>query len=149
MEEGTGNPSSILHPPSSCESIWTLAAPGNDEKTHGKHPTQKPVALIERCLLASTNPGDLVLDPFLGGGTTAIAALRLNRGCVGIELDEAHLALAGRRVDKEIISIWLRHFYVTVEVSVVGTPRCGVHPAPRAALIIYALISLIFTTVNS
>ena len=45
------------------------------------------MALIERCLLASTNEGDLVLDPFLGGGTTAVAALRLKRGCVGIELD--------------------------------------------------------------
>ncbi len=53
--------------------IWTLTAPGNGEKEHGKHPTQKPVALIERCLLASTNENDLVLDPFLGGGTTAVA----------------------------------------------------------------------------
>jgi site-specific DNA-methyltransferase (adenine-specific) len=50
-------------------SVWTLGAPGNGEKEHGKHPTQKPLALIERCLLASTNEGDLVLDPFLGGGT--------------------------------------------------------------------------------
>ena len=69
-------------------SIWTMTAPGGDEKQFGKHPTQKPVALIERCLLASTHEGDLVLDPFLGGGTTAIAAIKLNRGCVGIELDE-------------------------------------------------------------
>jgi len=46
-----------------------MSAPGNDEKTFGKHPTQKPVALIERCLLASTNENDLVLDPFLGNGT--------------------------------------------------------------------------------
>ena len=66
-------------------SIWTLGAPGSDEKTHGKHPTQKPVALVERCLLASTNEGDLVLDPFLGNGTTAVAAIRLKRACVGVE----------------------------------------------------------------
>jgi site-specific DNA-methyltransferase (adenine-specific) len=70
-----------------ASNLWTHSAPGNDEKANGKHPTQKPVALIERCLLASTNPGDLVLDPFLGGGTTAIACVRLKRGCVGIELD--------------------------------------------------------------
>ncbi|HTV43129.1 MAG TPA: site-specific DNA-methyltransferase [Candidatus Sulfotelmatobacter sp.] len=82
-------------------SIWTLSAPGSDEKIHGKHPTQKPVGLIERCLLASTNPGDLVLDPFLGGGTTAIAALKLKRGCVGIELDEAHAKLAKKRIERE------------------------------------------------
>ena len=69
--------------------IWTMTAPSNGEKAFGKHPTQKPVALVERCLLASTNEGDLVLDPFLGGGTTAVACVRLNRGCVGIELDEA------------------------------------------------------------
>ena len=79
-----------------------MTAPGGDEKTHGKHPTQKPVALIERCLLASTNEGDLVLDPFLGGGTTAIAALKLKRGCVGIELDEAHAKLAAKRIQDEM-----------------------------------------------
>jgi site-specific DNA-methyltransferase (adenine-specific) len=79
--------------------IWTLSAPGKGEKTFGKHPTQKPIALVERCLLASTNEGDLVLDPFLGGGTTAIAAIKLKRGCVGIELDEAHTTLTKRRLD--------------------------------------------------
>ncbi len=55
--------------------IWTMTAPGRDEKEHGKHPTQKPVALVERCLLASTNEGDLVCDPFLGGGTTVVSAI--------------------------------------------------------------------------
>jgi site-specific DNA-methyltransferase (adenine-specific) len=80
------------------KSVWTMTAPGGDEKTHGKHPTQKPVALIERCLLASTNEGDLVLDPFLGGGTTAVAAIRLKRGCVGIELDEHHANLSMKRI---------------------------------------------------
>ncbi|HSY42288.1 MAG TPA: site-specific DNA-methyltransferase [Candidatus Acidoferrum sp.] len=119
----------------SCElvsSLWTMSAPGNAEKEHGKHPTQKPLALIERCLLASTNEGDLVLDPFLGGGTTAIAALKLKRGCVGIELDFTHLTLASKRTDKEIISIWLRHFRVRIDISVVGMPRCGVRSAQRA-----------------
>ena len=84
------------------KTVWTMTAPGGIEKEFGKHPTQKPVALIERCLLASTNEGDLVLDPFLGGGTTAVAALRLKRGCVGIELDEAHAKLATKRVAEEI-----------------------------------------------
>ena len=65
---------------------------------HGKHPTQKPVALIERCLLASTNEGDLVLDPFLGGGTTAVVSLRLKRGCVGVEADLAYISIAAKRV---------------------------------------------------
>jgi site-specific DNA-methyltransferase (adenine-specific) len=93
---------------SSCSNVWTLSAPGNNEKALGKHPTQKPVSLIERCLLASTHAGDLVLDPFLGGGTTAIAAIRLNRDCVGVELDFSHLALACKRSEREIIEVLLR-----------------------------------------
>jgi len=108
-------PSSTLDP---LSSIWTVPAPGPEEKTFGKHPTQKPVALIERCLLASTHEGDLVLDPFLGSGTTAIACIRLKRGCVGIELDEAHLALAARRADREIVLIWLREFRVRFGVAI-------------------------------
>jgi site-specific DNA-methyltransferase (adenine-specific) len=100
--------------------IWTMSAPGSDEKTHGKHPTQKPVALVERCLLASTNEGDLVLDPFLGNGTTAVASLRLKRGCVGVELDLYHIEIAARRADREIIEIWLRHFRIRIDISVVG-----------------------------
>jgi len=83
------------------DSVWTMSAPGGDEKMFGKHPTQKPVALIERCLLASTNEGDLVLDPFLGGGTTAVACVRNKRGCVGIEMDEAHANLAMKRIKAE------------------------------------------------
>jgi site-specific DNA-methyltransferase (adenine-specific) len=117
-------------------SVWTLSAPGTDEKSFGKHPTQKPVALVERCLLASTNEGDLVLDPFLGNGTTAVASLRLKRGCVGVELDLHHVEMAARRADREIIEIWLRHFRVRVEVTVFGgasvlTSRLNpCHPSP-------------------
>ena len=98
--------------------IWTLSAPNNGEKTFGKHPTQKPVALIERCVAASTNEGDLVLDPFLGGGTTAVACVRLKRGCVGAEMDEMHFALAVRRADRESVLIWLREFRVQFAVAI-------------------------------
>lgn len=83
------------------KSVWTMTAPSGSEKEFGKHPTQKPIALVERCLLASTKEGDLVLDPFLGGGTTAVTALRTKRGCVGIELDEAHIKLSESRVKAE------------------------------------------------
>ena len=48
------------------KSVWRFKAPASAEKSHGKHPTQKPLVLLERCLLASTSPGDLVLDPFSG-----------------------------------------------------------------------------------
>ena len=107
-----------------CSNVWTLGTPTSGEKQFGKHPTQKPVALIERCLLASTNENDLVLDPFLGNGATAVAAVRLNRQCVGIELDLLNVQMAAKRCDREIISIWLRHFRVRVEINVVSlAPR--------------------------
>jgi site-specific DNA-methyltransferase (adenine-specific) len=83
------------------KTVWTMTAPNGDEKTHGKHPTQKPVALVERCILASTNEGDFVLDPFLGGGTTSIASVRNARRCVGIEADAGHIALSINRVKSE------------------------------------------------
>jgi site-specific DNA-methyltransferase (adenine-specific) len=100
------------------DSIWTMPAPSNGEKAFGKHPTQKPVALVERCLLASTQPGDMVLDPFLGGGTTAVACVRLKRSCIGIELDFSHFTLAAKRADREIIEIWLREFRVCFDVTI-------------------------------
>jgi len=98
-----------------------MPAPGNDEKTFGKHPTQKPVALVERCLLASTREGDLVLDPFLGGGTTAVACVRLSRGFVGVELDLNHAGLALRRADREIIMLWLREIRVAIRIETFST----------------------------
>jgi site-specific DNA-methyltransferase (adenine-specific) len=59
------------------KSVWEIAPPSNGEKRFGKHPAQKPLALIERILLASSSEGDLILDPFLGSGTSALAcALR-------------------------------------------------------------------------
>jgi len=62
------------------------------------HPTQKPESLLARVLLASTNRGDIVLDPFFGSGTTGAVAKRLNRNFIGIEQDPAYAALARERV---------------------------------------------------
>jgi len=86
------------------KTVWKMPSPSNGEKAFGKHPTQKPVALVERCLLAATNEGDMVLDPFLGGGTTAVACARINRRCVGIDLDGGHVALAEKRIHHEVNS---------------------------------------------
>lgn len=80
------------------KNVWRFAAPGADEKRHGRHPTQKPLALIERCLAASTMPGQRVLDPFAGSGSTGVAALRLGRRFVGCEIDEAYARLASARL---------------------------------------------------
>lgn len=86
------------------KTVWTMTSPKNGEKAFGKHPTQKPVALAERCVLASTKKDDLVLDPFMGAGTTGIACIRTNRGFVGIELDQEHAQLAKTRIQNEISS---------------------------------------------
>ena len=62
------------------------------------HPTQKPEALLHRVLLASTKPGDVVLDPFFGTGTTGAVAKRLGRHFIGIERDESYIAIAQQRI---------------------------------------------------
>jgi site-specific DNA-methyltransferase (adenine-specific) len=80
------------------KSVWQIDPPDRDEKRFGKHPTQKPVALLERILLASSHEGDLVLDPFMGSGTTAVAALRLRRLVFAVDGVEDFTWLAAKRV---------------------------------------------------
>ncbi|MSR14526.1 MAG: site-specific DNA-methyltransferase [Gammaproteobacteria bacterium] len=83
------------------KNVWRMPAPGKNEKALGKHPTQKPLALIERCLSASTNVGAHVVDPFSGSGSTGVAALRLNRRFSGCEVDANYANLAARRLALE------------------------------------------------
>jgi modification methylase len=84
-------------------SVWQIRACGGDERLKGPdgrklHATQKPEALLERIILASSRPGDLVFDPFLGTGTTAAVAKRLRRRWAGIERDPVYAAAARVRV---------------------------------------------------
>ena len=87
---------------SQMQTVWRLSAPAPEEKTFGDHPTQKPVALVTRCLLAGTCEGDLVFDPFLGSGTTAVACLRNRRRFVGIDADTSYVRLAADRTMSEL-----------------------------------------------
>ena len=80
------------------KNVWQFSAAGREEKIFGKHPTQKPVALIERCLRASTDPGDLILDPFAGSGSTGVAALTMRRKFLGFEREPEFLDLMVRRL---------------------------------------------------
>lgn len=84
------------------KSVWTLPSPKREEKLFGRHPTQKPVALVERCILASTDEDALVLDPFNGSGTTGIACLRAKRRYLGIELEEQYVLLSAKRFAAEL-----------------------------------------------
>lgn len=77
--------------------VWRMPAIAPWEKTCGKHPTQKPLALVARSILASTKPGATILDPFAGSGTTGIAARLTGRKFVGIEIDDTYLAVAAQR----------------------------------------------------
>ena len=81
------------------KTVWKFPAAGKGEKVFGKHPTQKPVALIKRCLRATTNEGDLVLDPFAGSGTTGVAATELGRRFVLCEHDSTYADLITNRLD--------------------------------------------------
>lgn len=83
------------------KNVWRFTAPGPEEKKSGRHPTQKPLALIERCIEACTHAGDLVVDPFCGSGTTALASLRLGRRFLGSEIDPVYANLAARRLHDE------------------------------------------------
>jgi DNA modification methylase len=64
------------------------------------HPTQKPEALLYRVILASTKPGDVVLDPFFGTGTTGAVAKKLGRRWIGIEKDERYVQIARQRIEQ-------------------------------------------------
>ncbi|KDN25085.1 DNA methylase N-4/N-6 domain-containing protein [Moraxella bovoculi 237] len=77
--------------------VWRLPSVGSWEKTQGKHPTQKPLGLLARIILASTQKGDLILDPFSGSGTTGIASVLLDRNYIGIEQELEFLELSKRR----------------------------------------------------
>jgi hypothetical protein len=88
------------------KSVWIdIRPPESWEKKFGKHPTQKPVALLERILLASSNEGDLVLDPFSGSGTTLLAAFRLRRHALGCELSAEFLTLSLRRLCSNLVQL--------------------------------------------
>lgn len=77
--------------------VWRIPAVGMWEKTCGKHPTQKALRLLYRVVLASTNEGDTILDPFAGSSTTGIAANLLGRNFIGIEQDKSFIELSKRR----------------------------------------------------
>ena len=82
--------------------VWEISAPSAEEKKFGKHPTQKPVELLSRIILASTKENDLVLDPFCGSSATGVAAALLNRKYVGIDLEEEYLQLSKKRLEETI-----------------------------------------------
>lgn len=81
--------------------VWTGTLTPSAEKRFGKHPTQKPVYLIERILLASTVENDVVLDPFCGSSTTGVACKKLKRNYIGIDNNAEYIKLSIERLENE------------------------------------------------
>ena len=83
--------------------VWALPLVQGKERLHGKdgralHPTQKPEEMLKRIIVASSNKGGVVLDPFLGSGTTAVVAKKLGRNWIGIERNVKYSKMAERRI---------------------------------------------------
>lgn len=81
------------------KSVWTIPSPNGNEKEFGKHPTQKPLQLLERIILASTIERDVVFDPFSGSSTTGLSAIKLKRFFVGCEREKKYIQLSIKRID--------------------------------------------------
>ena len=82
------------------KTVWRFTTAGKKEKQFGKHPTQKPIALIDRCIRASTHPDDIVLDPFAGTASTGVAALKVGRRFIGIEVDQSFAGIGEKRLSE-------------------------------------------------
>lgn len=81
--------------------VWSGPLTSPKEKKEGKHPTQKPLYLLERIIMAASNEGDVVLDPFCGSSTTGVAAIGLHRKYIGIDNNQEYIELSLRRLQKE------------------------------------------------
>jgi len=94
-DETDGGGYRTTHP----SNLWTdLTVPFWSMPENTDHPTQKPEKLFAKIILASSNPGELVFDPFLGSGTTSVVAKKLGRSFVGIEIDQTYCLLAEKRL---------------------------------------------------
>jgi len=102
MKNGDWPEDSIKKPGLQMRSVWAIYPPKKPEKIFGKHPTQKPLELLKRIVLASTKPEAIVLDPFTGSSTTGIAAYSLGRKFIGIDTDQKFLDLSIRRFENSL-----------------------------------------------
>jgi len=91
MKHGNWNGDFIKQPGKQMRSVWAIGTPKNGEKKYGKHPTQKPLVLLNRVILSASDDGDTVLDPFCGSATTGVSAILANRKFIGIDNNASYL----------------------------------------------------------
>ena len=84
-----------------AKDVWESSLTKPSEKKCGKHPTQKPMEILEKLILASTDEGNLILDPFNGSGTTGIVASKLHRRYIGIDLEREYLDITIKRKESD------------------------------------------------
>ncbi len=97
MKNGEWPEDKLKKPNLQMRSVWSVNPPKIEEKKYGKHPTQKPLDLLKRIVLASTNKGDVILDPFTGSSTTGIASVMNERKFIGIDMERDYLELSKKR----------------------------------------------------
>jgi len=100
MKDGNWPEDKFKKPGLQMRSVWSLNTPKPAEKAFGKHPTQKPFDLLKRVVLASTNKGDTVLDPFTGSSTTGLVTYLYGRNFIGIDSDAKYLDLSIKRFEE-------------------------------------------------
>jgi site-specific DNA-methyltransferase (adenine-specific) len=121
------------------KSVWEqIRPPEPEEKRFGKHPTQKPLALLDRILRASSDPGDLVLDPFAGSGTTVLAAIRLRRSAIGCELSGESLSLSLRRICSDLVQVEVSFSCYQFSLDLFSDPVDRSNRAESAAMSAFA-----------
>lgn len=97
MKDGSWPEDKLKKPSTQMRSVWSIGTPRTEEKKYGKHPTQKPLELLKRIVLAGSHKGDVILDPFTGSSTTGLAAVAHGRKFVGIDLEKKYLDLSVKR----------------------------------------------------
>lgn len=85
--------------------FYESAVVSNGEKKAGKHPTQKPIQLMEHFISLLTHEGDVIMDPFMGSGSTGVAAQNLDRGFIGVELNDEYFAIAQERMGQQKMGV--------------------------------------------
>ena len=103
--------------------VWTDIYRVKHNKYRDNHPCQLPIYLMERIILMSTDEGDIVLDPFSGTGTTAIAAKRLGRKYIGFELDQGYKEISERKLDTENPDSKIGNVWVSFHLNDIATIR--------------------------